>query len=80
MRLPGPVRGFGHSFSNPQDVDSNGRPDLVVGTLFSGSAALLRAKQVVRIEPESYKVIPFKAVEPELNRELLLLLDKHNTD
>ncbi len=68
VHMPGPVRGFGFSFSPASaDVDGNGRADFAVGSLFSGAAVVLRAKEVVRIEPESYKVIPFKAVEPELN-------------
>ncbi len=67
LAVPSPARGFGFSFSSGVDVDGNGRPDLAVGSLASSTVSLLRSRSVVRIEPESYKTIPFLAVEPELN-------------
>ena len=70
-------RGFGFSFSSVSDVDGNGRPDLAVGAMDAAAVALIRAREVVRVEPESYKLIPFKAIEPELNGEYLRLYNRH---
>ena len=65
------LRGFGSSISAEVDVDGNGMPDLAVGASDTGKAVILRSRQVVRINPRSYYLLPTKAVDPKENGKLL---------
>ncbi|QQP36295.1 Integrin alpha8like, partial [Caligus rogercresseyi] len=64
--IPGPVKGFGYSFSNVADVDENGTPDFGIGALDSDKALIIRSKRVVRISPKSFYKGE-KLIEPSSN-------------
>merc|ERR1719354_498591 len=65
LRIPN-VRGFGYSLGGDQDVDGNGYPDLVVGSL-SDKAVLFRSRPVVKVNSvitSTKNVLSFPGSEP----------------
>merc|ERR1719317_734764 len=65
LRIPD-VRGFGYSLGGDQDVDGNGYPDLVVGSL-SDKAVLFRSRPVVKVNSvitSTKNVLSFPGSEP----------------